>query len=72
MLQRRDVDVHMYIDDWLIVARSPGKVEIDVQVALDLCRQLALRVNLVKSELTPTQDFVFLGYHYQLSSGQPV
>ncbi len=56
MLQKRDVDVHMYIDDWLIVARNPEKVGIDVQVALDLCRQLGLRVNLVKSELTPTQE----------------
>ncbi len=59
VLQRRDVDIHMYIDDWLIVARTPEKVEIDVQVALVLCRQLELRVNLVKSELTPTQDFVW-------------
>ncbi len=69
MLQKRNVDIHMYIDDWLIVARSPEKVKIDVQVTLDLCRQLALKVNLVKSELIPAQDFVFLGYHYDLASG---
>ncbi len=30
---------------------------------MDLCRQLALKINLVK------QDFVFLGYHYDLASG---
>ncbi len=37
---------------------------------MDLCRQLELKVNLVKSELTPTLAFVFLGYHYKLASGR--
>ncbi len=61
--------MHMYINDWLIVARNTEKVKRDVLITLDLCRQLELKVNLVKSELTPTQDFVFLGYHYKLASG---
>ena len=33
---------------------------------LDLCKDLGLLVNLDKSELTPSQDFVFIGARFNL------
>ncbi len=32
---RRNVDIHMYIDDWLIVARNTEKVTSDVLIFAD-------------------------------------
>ncbi len=47
MLQGRNVDIHLYIDDWLIVDRNREKVKRDVLITFDLYRQLELKVNLV-------------------------
>ncbi len=51
------------------MARNTDKVKSDVLITLELCRQLELKVYLVKSEFTPTHEFVFLVYHYKLACG---
>lgn len=55
-----------YLDDWLVVAASPRAVNSRIQQLLDLCLELGLLVNFTKSDLVPSQEFVFLGYQYDL------
>ena len=64
MALQKGIIIHQYLDDWLI--RSPSKqVLLNQTVLLALCKTLGLRINLEKSELTPTRDFIFVGYQYR-------
>ena len=56
------ITMHMYLDDWLIRAQSPELVRSQLEWVLDLCSRLGLRVNFLKSDLVPSQDFTFIGY----------
>ena len=69
MLHKINVEIHMYLDDWLLRAKSQALLQRNLNVTLDLCEQLGLEVNVAKSELIPTQKFTFLGYRYNTNSG---
>ncbi len=58
---RRSIRLHQYIDDWLCVADTEIQAREDTQWLLEMATKLGLRVNLNKSELTPSQHIVFLG-----------
>ena len=61
---------YLYLDDWLVRAKSH---QVCLQHAQDLekmCQQLGWLVNLDKSELEPKQVFNFVGYQFDLKSGQ--
>lgn len=63
------IKLHLYLDDWLIRADSREVVSQHVQFLTNLMSELGLNLNLKKSQLEPTQNFVFLGYLYDLTKG---
>ena len=70
ILRRKGIQHHQYLDDWLNLAWSKLQLEQERRVTLQLCVQLGCLINQEKSELTPTQDFVFIGVHFDLLSGR--
>ena len=63
------VQIHQYLDDWLVRAKDPDSCARDVQKLVNLVEKLGWIVNLKKSELSPTQDLEFLGYRFNLREG---
>jgi len=57
----RSIQMHVYLDDWLIVHMDPKILEQQTQEVLLKARELGWLINLEKSMLVPTQQFVFLG-----------
>ena len=66
---KQDIHLHQYLDDWLIRASSQVKAQKHTSKLLSLVRNLGFIVNLRKSELTPQQRFVFIGYRFLLDQG---
>ena len=60
------IRLHQYLDDWLIRAPSKQTCTDQTQKLLKLVKDLGFIVNLKKSDLTPSQRFDFLGYHFLL------
>ena len=53
--------VSWYLDDWLVQSSSRDSLLSDLQVVLDLCRELGIVVNPEKSHLKPSQVVQYLG-----------
>ena len=68
MAHSMNVKLYQYLDDWLIVDSSRQAVAEKTRFLVNLCTQLGLVINFPKSDLTPAQDFEFLGYHYDLKN----
>ena len=68
MALSRGIRIHHYLDDWLIRAQSPEESVHNTKVVVNLTESLGWIINQVKSELTPTQVFSFVGYEYHLNS----
>ena len=68
MALSRGLKYHQYLDDWLI--RSPSREEalVNTQTVVDLTQSLGWIINQEKSELKPTQVFLFVGYEYHLDT----
>ena len=62
------IKIHQYLDDWLFRAQSPEESSHNTKVVVDLTESLGWMINQVKSELIPTQVFLFVGYEYHLNS----
>ena len=60
------IRLHQYLEDWLIRAPSKQACMEQTQKLLKLVKDLGFIVNLKKSDLTPSQRFDFLGYHFLL------
>ncbi|XP_035277790.1 uncharacterized protein LOC118229687, partial [Anguilla anguilla] len=60
-LRLTGVRILTYIDDWLIIANSKVRVVQDTQLVLTHLSSLGFRVNLSKSNLSPSQSVTFLG-----------
>jgi hypothetical protein len=58
-----------YLDDFLIVAKSPEACQAAVARVLAVCQLLGLRLNLAKCHLEPTQILEHLGMVIDFSSG---
>lgn len=56
--------IRAYLDDWLILASSRALCEAEVSKAMKLTQALGFRPNLGKSELSPSQQFSFLGMKF--------
>lgn len=69
VLQREGIRLNQYLDDWLIHHHSREVLVRHTQRVLDLVQELGFLVNAPKSDLTPKQKFVFLGYAYDLEAG---
>ena len=53
-----------YLVDWLVLGDSQVLCQGHMQVLLAASRQLGFRTNLEKSDLTPSQQFCFLGFAF--------
>ena len=67
-LRSLGIRIHAFLDDWLILASSQVLCQQNVEASLDLARSLGFRPNLQKSDLTPSQQFVFLGMDFDTIS----
>ena len=70
MAQTRGIRIHQYLDDWLLRAPYPEICLQHTRTLLDLCHDLGWVVNIRKSELTTQQVFNFVGYRFDLLTGQ--
>ncbi len=60
----RGVALFHYLDDWLLRHRSPERLLLDLNIVRGLMHRLGLIPNLEKSELTPAQDFCYVGMNF--------
>lgn len=68
-LRSRGIHLHRYLDDWLFRGATPEIVTEHTSIALQLFQRLGLIVNYKKSDLTPRQQFIFLGMDFDLEVG---
>ena len=62
MALTRGIRLHQYLDDWLSRAQSQEKAQVNNQAVVNLTQSLGWIINQEKSELKPTQVFLFAGY----------
>ena len=55
------IRMRRYLDDWLVQSSSRDSLLLDLQVVLDLCRELGIVVNPEKSRLVASQIVQYLG-----------
>ena len=63
-LRESGIRIHVYLDDWLVLASQNDLCASHVLRVLEQARSLGFRENEMKSELTPSQSFVFLGMRF--------
>ena len=68
-LHAQGILFHRYLDDLLIRAQSSLLCQQWTEQTLRLLSDLGLGVNLDKSELTPSQDFVYVGVRFRTDVG---
>ena len=51
----------LYLDDWLILAKSREEMARAIQFIMNLVAELGININLEKSALVPTQSITYLG-----------
>ena len=64
LLRQRGVKLHVYLDDWLIHADTPQQAQLQAQTTISVLQFLGWIINYEKSDLTPSQDFQFLGMQF--------
>ena len=65
----QSINLHIYLDDWLVRARSFQQCRQDTAITLRQTNTLGFIINKEKSELIMTQQFSFLGEDYNLALG---
>ena len=63
-------DIHQYLDDWLVRARSHWVCLQHTQILVQMSQDLGWMVNLEKSELQSKQVFNFVDYQFDLTVGR--
>ena len=61
LVHRQGIRMRAYLDDWAIQARSHSQALAHTDVVLQHTQNLGFNVNLKKSDLTPSQQFRYLG-----------
>ena len=64
LLRQRGVKLHVYLDDWLIRADTPEQAQLHAQPTIRVLQFLGWIINYEKSDLTPSQDFQFIGMQF--------
>ena len=64
----RAIQLYLYLDDWLAQMTSHIQGLKDSLYLTSLCQDMGLLINLTKSELIPSQQFDFIGAHFDLLS----
>ena len=70
VLQSRGIQVHQYLDDWLLRANTRHQCQHQTKELIHVVQELGFVTNFRKSELEPTQKIDFLGYHFDLIQGK--
>jgi hypothetical protein len=65
-LRQEGVNVHAYLDDWLIRGSGPQETEYNTRRTAQLLQDLGWIINVGKSRLVPSQRFQFLGVDFDL------
>ena len=73
LLRQQGVKLHVYLDDWLIRAYTPEEAQLHAQTTIKVLQFLGWIINFEKSDLTPSQDFQFIGMQFNARrfSGAP-
>ena len=66
----RGIQIHPYIDDWLVVSNSSTNLQRNLQYILATLQQLGLRINNEKSHMTPTRSIEFIGAVLDANAGR--
>ena len=64
LLRQQGVKLHVYLDDWLIRADTPEEAQLHSQTIFKVLQFLGWIINFEKSDLTPSQDFQFIGMQF--------
>ena len=64
LLRQQGVKLHVYLDDWLIRADTPEQAQLHAQTTIRVLQFLGRIINYEKSDLTPSQDFQFIGMQF--------
>ena len=70
MTLEKGIRIHLYLDNWLVRARSHQTCLQHTQTLVALCQELGWLVNREKSELDPQQVFNFIGYQFDMKEGK--
>ena len=62
VVRRQGIRLRVYLDDWLLLARSASQCQAHSQFVLNLCMRLGFVLNDEKSELVPSQKFFTWGF----------
>ena len=57
-------NIHQYFDDWLVHRLSQESLLSDLSLAWEIITSLGLIPNPLKSDLVPSQDFVYAGMRF--------
>lgn len=60
-LAEREISVLMYLNDWLVRAPSPHLLQQALRTVISEMESMGFLINHKKSQLTPTQEIVWLG-----------
>ena len=66
LLRQQGVKLHVYLDDWLIRADTPEEAQLHAQTTIKVLQFLGWIINFEKSDLTPSQDFQFIGMQFNI------
>ena len=69
ILRSEGIRIHAYLDDWIILASSPGALIRARDRTLSLLQSMGFLVNWEKSQLRPTQHLQYLGAQIDLKLG---
>ena len=64
LLRQQGVKLQVYLDDWLIRADTPEEAQLHSQTIIKVLQFLGWIINFEKSDLTPSQDFQFIGMQF--------
>ena len=64
LLRQQGVKLHVYLDDWLIRADTPEEAQLHSQTTIKVLQFFGWIINFKKSDLTPSQDFQFIGMQF--------
>jgi hypothetical protein len=67
--RKKSINSFVYLDDVLVLAKSPNKLAKDMVYVLDTLAQSGLQINYKKSVLQPTQKVQHLGFLLDLEKG---
>jgi hypothetical protein len=68
-LRKQGIHIFMYLDDWLVLARSEAEAVASTRTVIQVAEYLGFLINRKKSHLVPTQVPTYLGAVLNLETG---